>query len=115
MAEALRPEAVERLRARHSFPRPRAMSESKPPPPGIYVPAILFLKENEDIDEEAQKSHILHLAQVQTLDFLRDRTLALTAAPNARICRDPSTGSSSRDRTEKRSTFRAMSGSASSV
>jgi hypothetical protein len=91
------------------------MSESKPPPPGIYVPAVLFLKENEDIDEEAQKLHILHLAQVQTLAFLlRDRTLALTA-PNARLCRDPSTGSSSRDQTEKRSTFRAMSGSASSV
>ena len=90
------------------------MSESKPPPPGIYVPAVLFLKENEGIDEEAQKSHILHLAQVQTLAFLlRDRTLALTAAPNARLCRDPSTGSSSRDQTEKRSTFRAMSGSAS--
>jgi len=40
------------------------MSESQPPPPGIYVPAVLFFKENEDLDEEALKSHVLHLAQV---------------------------------------------------
>ncbi|KAH9995827.1 aldolase [Russula vinacea] len=39
------------------------MSESKPPPPGIYVPAVLFFKENEDIDEEATKMHVLRLAQ----------------------------------------------------
>ena len=116
VAGALTPEAVLRLCARYVFPRPLAMSESKPPPPGIYVPAILFFKENEDIDEEAQKSHILHLAQVQPLDFLlRERTPALTAAPNAPICRDPSTGSSSRDRMARRSTFHARSGSASFV
>jgi dihydrodipicolinate synthase/N-acetylneuraminate lyase len=39
------------------------MSESKPPPPGIYVPAVLFFKKNEDIDEEATKMHVLRLAQ----------------------------------------------------
>ncbi len=50
--------------ARHGFPRTLAMSESQPPPPGIYVPAVLFFKENEDLDEEALKSHVLHLAQV---------------------------------------------------
>jgi hypothetical protein len=89
------------------------MSESKPPPPGIYVPAVLFLKENEDIDEEATKSHVLHLAQVQTLEFLLHQ--ALTAASNATLYRDPSTESSSRDRMEKRNTFQAMSGNASFV
>lgn len=93
VAGALTPEAVLRLRVRYVFPRPLAMSESKPPPPGIYVPAILFFKENEDIDEEAQKSHILHLAQVQPLDFLLcERIPALTAAPNA-----PSAGIRRRD------------------
>ena len=116
-ALTLRPQGGPRLcSARYVFPRPLAMSVSKPPPPGIYVPAILFFKENEDIDEEAQKLHIVKLAQVQPLEFLlRDRTLALTAAPNAPICRDPSTGSSSRDRTAKRSIFQAKSGSASFV
>jgi len=39
------------------------MSKSKPPPPGIYVPAVLFFKENEDLDEDAIKSHVLRLAQ----------------------------------------------------
>ncbi|KAH9998829.1 aldolase [Russula compacta] len=39
------------------------MTESKPPPRGIYVPAVLFFKENEDLDEEAIKSHVLRLAQ----------------------------------------------------
>lgn len=90
------------------------MSESKPPPPGIYVPAVLFFKENEDIDEEATKMHVLRLAQVQTLEFLLHyRTLALTAASNATLCRDPSPGSSSRDQMEKHSTFQVMSGNVS--
>jgi 4-hydroxy-2-oxoglutarate aldolase len=39
-------------------------SESKPPPPGIYVPAVLFFKEDEELDEEAIKMHVLRLAQV---------------------------------------------------
>ena len=69
--------------ARHVFPRTPAMSDHQPPPPGIYVPAVLFFKENEDIDEEATKSHVLHLAQVHTLDFLLySHTLVLTATLN---------------------------------
>ena len=92
------------------------MSESKPPPPGIYVPAVLFFKENEDIDEEATKMHVLRLAQVQTLEFLLHyRTLALTAPSNASLCRDPSLGSLSRDQMEKRSIFQVMSGNVSFV
>ena len=39
---------------------------SKPPPPGIYVPAVLFFKEDEELDEEAIKTHVLRLAQVLT-------------------------------------------------
>jgi hypothetical protein len=73
-----------RAAARHVFPRTLAMSDSQPPPPGIYVPAVLFFKENEDIDVEATKSHIHHLAQVHTLDILLHRhTLALTATFNS--------------------------------
>ncbi|GLB40564.1 putative DapA family protein [Lyophyllum shimeji] len=33
------------------------------PPPGIYVPAVLFFKENEDFDIPAIQAHILRLAQ----------------------------------------------------
>ncbi|KIJ66717.1 hypothetical protein HYDPIDRAFT_26144 [Hydnomerulius pinastri MD-312] len=36
---------------------------SHPPPPGIYVPAVLFFKENEDFDVPAIKAHILRLAK----------------------------------------------------
>ncbi|KAJ3856130.1 aldolase [Lentinula lateritia] len=37
---------------------------SGPPPPGVYVPAVLFFHpESEDIDEEAYKKHILRLAE----------------------------------------------------
>ena len=43
---------------------------SNPPPKGIYVPAVLFFKENEELDEEAIKSHVLRLAQVPTLDLI---------------------------------------------
>ncbi|KIJ14241.1 hypothetical protein PAXINDRAFT_163429 [Paxillus involutus ATCC 200175] len=35
---------------------------SHPPPPGIYVPAVLFFKENEDFDVPAIKAHVLRLA-----------------------------------------------------
>lgn len=38
-----------------------------PPPPGVYVPAVLFLDQNEELDEEAIKQHILRLAQVSIL------------------------------------------------
>lgn len=37
---------------------------STPPPPGVYVPAVLFLDQNEELDEESIKKHILRLAQV---------------------------------------------------
>lgn len=33
------------------------------PPSGIYVPAVLFFKENEDFDVPAIKSHVLRLVQ----------------------------------------------------
>ncbi|KAH9063966.1 aldolase [Lactarius vividus] len=36
---------------------------SKPPPPGIYVPAVLFFKEDDELDEEAIKAHVLRLAK----------------------------------------------------
>ncbi|KAI5990229.1 aldolase, partial [Pisolithus albus] len=39
------------------------MSRSKPPPPGIYVPTVLFFDENEDFDVPAIKAHVLRLAQ----------------------------------------------------
>ncbi|KAI0697967.1 dihydrodipicolinate synthetase [Cytidiella melzeri] len=35
-----------------------------PPPFGIYVPAVLFLDQKENLDEESIKKHILRLAQV---------------------------------------------------
>ncbi|KAI0368029.1 dihydrodipicolinate synthetase [Pilatotrama ljubarskyi] len=36
---------------------------SAPPPPGIYVPAVVFYDENEEIDLEATKAHVLRLAK----------------------------------------------------
>ncbi|KAI6165538.1 aldolase [Pisolithus thermaeus] len=39
------------------------MSRSKPPPPGIYAPTVLFFSENEDFDVPAIKEHVLRLAQ----------------------------------------------------
>ena len=38
---------------------------SVPPPPGIYVPAVLFFTEKEELDETAITAHILRLAQVR--------------------------------------------------
>jgi hypothetical protein len=38
---------------------------ARAPPAGIYVPAVLFMHEDEEIDEDAQKAHILRLAQVR--------------------------------------------------
>ena len=38
---------------------------SVPPPPGIYVPAVLFFNEKEELDEAAITAHILRLAQVR--------------------------------------------------
>ncbi|KAI0067345.1 aldolase [Artomyces pyxidatus] len=39
------------------------ISYSTPPPPGIYVPAVLFFTEDEELDVLAIKSHVLRLAQ----------------------------------------------------
>lgn len=39
------------------------MSPSLPPPPGIYVPAVLFFTEDEELDIPAIKGHVLRLAQ----------------------------------------------------
>ena len=38
---------------------------STPPPDGIYVPAVVFLDEHEEIDEAATRAHILRLAEVR--------------------------------------------------
>ncbi|EIN09834.1 aldolase [Punctularia strigosozonata HHB-11173 SS5] len=43
---------------------------STPPLSGVYVPAVLFMKENEDLDEEAIKAHILRLAQAGVTGIL---------------------------------------------
>ena len=40
---------------------------STPPPDGIYVPAVVFLDEHEEIDEAATRAHILRLAEVRVL------------------------------------------------
>lgn len=34
------------------------------PPPGYYVPAVLFFDETEELDEPAIQAHILRLAEV---------------------------------------------------
>ncbi|KDR76378.1 hypothetical protein GALMADRAFT_247825 [Galerina marginata CBS 339.88] len=39
------------------------MTRSIPPPPGYYVPAVLFFDENEDLHFPSIKAHILRLAQ----------------------------------------------------
>lgn len=36
----------------------------KAPPPGVYVPAVLFFQENEDLDIPAIQAHVLRLAKV---------------------------------------------------
>lgn len=40
---------------------------STPPPFGVYVPAVVFLDENEELDLEGIRSHVLRLAQVQII------------------------------------------------
>ncbi|THG95093.1 hypothetical protein EW145_g8022 [Phellinidium pouzarii] len=39
------------------------MSKSAPPPPGIYVPAVVFLNENDELDIPTIRAHILRLAK----------------------------------------------------
>ena len=82
---------------------------SKPPPPGIYVPAVLFFKEDEELDYEAIQKHILRLAQVVTFDIY---TPALKTAISFR---DLSLGSLSKDQTERHSISRTRSANAPSV
>jgi 4-hydroxy-2-oxoglutarate aldolase len=41
------------------------MANPLPPPPGIYVPAVVFFKDDEELDFNAIKSHVLRLAQVR--------------------------------------------------
>jgi len=40
-------------------------ARSTPPPPGIYVPAVIFFDENDELDVESIKKHVLRLAEVQ--------------------------------------------------
>jgi 4-hydroxy-2-oxoglutarate aldolase len=37
---------------------------STAPPPGVYVPAVLFFTQDEELDEPAIAAHVLRLAQV---------------------------------------------------
>ncbi|KAF9485244.1 aldolase [Pholiota conissans] len=39
------------------------MAASLPPPPGYYVPAVLFFDENEELDFPAIEAHVLRLAK----------------------------------------------------
>ena len=38
---------------------------SSPPPPGVYVPAVLFFTEDEEFDVASIKTHIIRLAKVR--------------------------------------------------
>lgn len=40
------------------------MIRSAAPPQGIYVPAVLFFDENEELDEPSIRAHVLRLAKV---------------------------------------------------
>ena len=37
------------------------------PPPGIYVPAVLFFDDEEELDSVKIKAHVLRLAQVRPM------------------------------------------------
>ena len=37
---------------------------STPPPPGIYVPAVLFFDEEEELDVPSINAHVIRLAEV---------------------------------------------------
>ena len=39
------------------------------PPPGVYVPAVLFFDEKEELDIQSTKAHILRLAEVRAILF----------------------------------------------
>ncbi|PCH42222.1 dihydrodipicolinate synthetase [Wolfiporia cocos MD-104 SS10] len=38
-------------------------ANSIPPPPGVYVPAVVYFDDNEDLDIPALKAHVLRLAK----------------------------------------------------
>lgn len=38
--------------------------KASPPPPGIYVPAVVFFDENDELDIPSIQSHVLRLAKV---------------------------------------------------
>lgn len=45
-----------------------SMSKRSPaPPPGIYVPAVIFYNEDESIDDGPTAEHVLRLAKVEPL------------------------------------------------
>lgn len=43
---------------------------STAPPPGVYVPAVLFFDENEELDTQSIQAHILRLAKVRAISRL---------------------------------------------
>ena len=59
--------AVIDLLNRHGAPfrSQNFMAKSLPPPPGIYVPAVIFFNENDELDIDAIKTHALRLAKVE--------------------------------------------------
>lgn len=43
-----------------------SMSRALAPPPGVYVPAVLYFDENDELDQESIKAHVLRLAKVRS-------------------------------------------------
>jgi len=41
-------------------------AKAQPPPPGVYVPAVLFFDEKEDLNRPAIEAHVIRLAQVNS-------------------------------------------------
>jgi hypothetical protein len=75
------------------------------------VPAVLFFKEDEELDEEAIKKHVLRLAQVLTFEiYTRATDLRLKTA-----IRDLSLGFLSKDQTERHNISHMRSANAPSV
>lgn len=46
--------------------------KSSPPPPGIYVPAVVFFDENDELDIKSTQAHVLRLAKVMIYLFLSE-------------------------------------------
>ncbi|KAG8213236.1 hypothetical protein J3R82DRAFT_11704 [Butyriboletus roseoflavus] len=66
---------------------------SLPPPPGIYVPAVLFFDENENFDVPAVKAHVLRLAKpspslVRSLDENGFQSVVIIAGCGAQSARE---------------------------